>query len=243
MTLNAFKDGVTPFSEATMNPMLALQPFSVFYDGTQRDAKTGSGVLENSLADFNYCARFTLTGSTTLDRVELHLDKDGTGADLIVQIRSGMTPASGTDGTLLKEVRIPAEFIPAAADYISVPIGLTGLTSGGQYWLVAKKAGYATNHLAWVGETTSDASYPAYKRAGDSGAWTTAYALHFRVFSGVSGLVRHVIEGGNAMTTIDYSSGLPSKLYSYIPPSDGPEGGVRDVLTLTYSGGLPVGGA
>ena len=242
MTIHAFKDGLTILNQDNLNSLLTLKPFRMIYEGTQRDGKGGSGVLENTLADHNYCARFTLTGSTAIDRVELHLDKDGTGADLVVQIRSGMVPASGTDGTLLKEVLIPAEFIPTSAAYISIPIGLTGLTSGGTYWLVVKRNGDAANKVDWIGETSQDASYPAYRRVGDSGAWEATYALHFKVFSGASGLVRHIIEGGNAMTTIDYSGGLPSKLYSYIPPSDGPAGGVRDVLTLTYSGGLPVGG-
>ncbi|SHH37633.1 choice-of-anchor R domain-containing protein [Desulforamulus hydrothermalis] len=238
MPINAFKNGVTPLNEATMNALLNLQPFSVLYEGTQRDAKTGSGVLENTLADYNYCCRFTATGTTEVARVELHLDKDGTGSDLVVQIRSGMNPAAGTDGTLLKEIVIPAEFIPTTAAYISIPINLSGLTSGAQYWIVVKKGGDATNHLDWVGETTTDTNYPAYRRAGNSGAWTATNALHFRVFSGASGLPRHVIEGVNAITTIEYSSGLPSKLYQYIPPSDGPAGGVRDVLTISYSSGL-----
>lgn len=242
MTINAFKDGVTPFSEATMNPLLALQPFTVLYEGTQRDAKTGSGVLENSLASYNYCCRFTAAGTTEVARVELHLDKDGTGNDVVVQVRSGMVPGSGTDGTLLKEVRIPAEFIPTTAAYISIPIDLSGLTSGNQYWIVVLKGGDSTNHIDWVGETTSDANYPAYRRSGDSGVWTSVYALHFAVYSGVSGMPRHVTEGENAITTVDYSSGLPSKIYQYIPPSDGPEDGVRDVLSISYSGGLPIEG-
>jgi len=240
--INAYKNGVTPISESTMNPLLNLQPFTVAYDGTQRDAKTGSGVLENNIADYNYCCRFTTTGTTAVDRIELHLDKDSAGADVVIQIRSGMDPAAGTDGTLLKEVRIPAEHIPLSAAYVSIPINLSGLTSGAYYWIKVAKAGDATNKNDWVGETTTDGSYPAYRRVGDTGVWTANNALHFRIYSGASGLPRHVIEGTNALTTIEYSGGLPLKLYSYIPPSDGPAGGVRDVLTVTYSSGLPVKG-
>jgi hypothetical protein len=241
LVINAIKNGVTPFSAETMNPLLSLHPFDIIYEGVQRDAKTGAGVVENNLSINHYCCRFTAT-STELGRVELHLDKDGNGADLVVQIRSGMNPAAGTDGALLKEVRIPAEHIPATAAYASVPFGLAGLTLGAHYWIDVIKGGDATNRLDWIGETSQDANYPAYRRAGDSGAWTANNALHFRVYSGVSGLPRHVIEGENALTTIDYTDGLPSKLYSYIPPADGPAGGVRDVLNITYSGGLPVKG-
>lgn len=246
MTLYAFKDGPagagTILGADTLNPLLSLQSFLLIYAGTQRDAKTGSGVSENSIANYSYCARFTLAGGTEIGRVELELDRDGDGADLMLQIREGMNPAAGVAGTLLKQVVVPKEFIPEAKRYWSVPIGLSGLTSGAQYWLVVVRDGDATNHLDWVGETTTDASYPAYKRAGDSGAWTATNALHFKVFSGASGMPLHVIEGANAITTIEYSGGLPSKLYQYIPPSDGPAGGVRDLLTLTYSGGLPVKG-
>jgi hypothetical protein len=242
MTLYAFKNGVTPFEESRMNPLLALQPFFIAYEGAQRAAKTGSGVLENSIASYSYCTRFTLTGATEIGRVELEIDKDGNGADLIVQIRSGMTPASGADGTLLKETIIPKEWIALSPEYISVPIGLTGLTSGGQYWLVVVRNGDSTNKLDWVGETTQDASYPAYQRAADAGAWSVRNALHFKVFSGVSGLPVHIVEGGTVITTVKYTSGLPSALYTYIPPEDGPDGGVRDILTISYSGGLPVKG-
>lgn len=243
MALNAFKDGLTILNQDNLNSLLALQDFVLLYTGTQRDAKTGSGVVENNLANYSFCTRFTLTSSTEIGRVELEVDRDGDGADLVVQIRSGMNPAAGNDGTLLKQVVVPKEFIPTTKVYWSVPIGLSSLTSGGQYWLVLLRGGDSTNHLDWVGEASQDTSYPAYQRAGTSGAWTVRNALHFRVYSGAGGYVLHTIEGDNAFTTLVYSGGLPSKIYQYIPPSDGPAGGVRDVLTVSYSGGLPVRGA
>ena len=242
MAIHAFKNGMTPFSESTMNPLLSLQPFVMIMEGTQRDAKTGAGITENNVSGNNYCCRFTLTGSTEIGRVVLKLDKDGTGADLVVQIRSGMNPGSGVDGTLLKEVLIPAEHIPLTAAEVSIPIDLTGLTSGAQYWILVKKGGDATNKNDWVGENAQDGSYPAFRRSGDTGNWTANNALHFRVFSGATGLPVHVVEDGTALTTLEYSEGLPSKISVYIPPSDGPAGGVRDVLTLQYSGGIPVRG-
>ena len=71
MTLHAFKAGVTVLDEATMNSLLSLQPFQLIYEGVQRDAKTGGGVVENSIAEYSYCTRFTLSGSTEISRVEL----------------------------------------------------------------------------------------------------------------------------------------------------------------------------
>lgn len=240
MSLYAFKAGLSVLDEATMNSLLSLQPFQLIYEGVQRDAKTGSGVVENSIADYSYCTRFTLTGATEIGRIELEIDRDNLGADLIVQIRSGMDPAAGDDGTLLKQVIVPREFIPDPKAYWSVPIGLSGLTSGGQYWLVVQRAGDATNKVDWMGETTQDANYPAYYRAGDTGAWTANNALHYRVMSGVDGDLAHSIYAETGYTTCvyeiaDYVKKL-SRVYRYLPPSDGAAGGIRDVITYTWSG-------
>lgn len=242
MTLHAFKDGLTILNQDNLNSLLALQPFQLIYEGVQRDAKVGSGVTENNLANYNYCTRFTLTGSTAIGRVEIEVDKDGDGADLVLEIRSGMNPAAGNDGTLRKQVVVPKEFIPATAVYWSVPIQLEGLTSGGTYWLVVKQGGDASNHMDWVGEATQDASYPAYYRAGDSGAWTANNALHFRVYSGASGDLRHSIYAGTGYTTVIYSGEIISKVYRYLPPADGPDGGIRDALTYNWSGEYLIGG-
>lgn len=231
----AFKAGTTVLDESTMNSLLSLQPFKLIYEGTQRAGKTGSGVVENSIANYSYCARFTLTGSTEIGRIELELDRDNQGADLIVQVRSGMTPTSGADGTLLKQVVVPKEFIPDPKGYWSIPIGLTGLTSGGTYWLVVIKAGDSTNKVDWIGETAQDTNYPAYQRAGDSGAWVVRNALHFRVLSGDYDRIIHTIYTGTAFTTITYDAlGRVARNYRYLPPADGPEGGIRDALKFIY---------
>lgn len=241
--LHAFKDGLSILNQENLNSLLALQPFQLIYDGTQRDAKTGGGVVENNMADYSYCTRFTLTGSTEIGRVELEIDRDGSGSDLIVQIRSGMDPANGVDGTLLKQVVVPKEFVPDPKAYWSVPIGLPGLTSGGTYWLVVLRAGDATNHLDWMGESSQDANYPAYYRAADNGPWTVTNALHFRVYSGTSGKAVHEVYGTNGYVTMAYSGDVPVKQYFYIPPADGSAGGIRNILTLSYVGGVLIGGA
>lgn len=240
--LNAFKDGVTILNQDNLNQMLSLQDFALIYEGTQRAAKAGSGVVENSIAEYSYCTRFTLTGSTEIGRIELEIDRDGLGADIVVQIRSGMNPAAGVDGTLLKQIVVPKEFIPETAAYWSIPINLTGLMSGGTYWIVMAKAGDATNHLDWIGEANQDASYPACYRVGDSGAWTASNALHFKVHSGTEGKAIHEIYGTNGCVTITYSGDMPAKQYFYIPSVDSFAGGIRNILTLSYVGGVLTGG-
>ena len=174
--------------------------------------------------------------------MELEIDRDNLGADLIVQIRSGMDPASGVDGTLLKQVIVPREFIPDPKAYWSVPIGLSGLTSGGQYWLVVQRAGDTTNKVDWMGETTQDANYPAYYRAGDTGGWAATNALHFKVLSGTEGEVMHSIYAGTGYATLEYEivDSYPQlkKIYRYLPPSDGAAGGIRDAVILTWTDGI-----
>ena len=244
MALNAFKDGETILNEANLNELIAQQSFKLIYGGTQRDAKAGAGVTENNLANANLCTRFTLTGSTEISRVELEVDRDGDGSDLILQIRSGMVPGSGNDGTLLKEVTVPKEFIPETKSYWSVPINLTGLISGGQYWLVVPQGGDATDHLDWVGEAAQDANYPAYSRNGGTGNWTLGNALHFKVFSGNSGDLIHGIYGTGLQETYlyDIDNNL-SQVYRYCPPYGETAGGIRDIITITFDGDYLLSGA
>ncbi len=233
----AWKDGVTGINAANMNSFLALQSFQLIYEGTSCAAKTGIGVVENSIANYSYCTGFTLMEATEISRVELELDRDNLGADLVVQIRSGMVPSIGLDGTLLKQVVVPKEFIPDPKGYWSVPIGLAGLTEGVNYWLMVVKVGDSTNKVDWIGETSQDGSYPAYQRVNSPGEWTLVNSLHFKVFSGESGELIHGIYAGTGYTTVAYdANGQVSKIHRYLPPVDTTAGGIRDTLTLNWVG-------
>lgn len=234
----AFKAGVSVLDADTLNNIITTQSFDRIRTGTARDQKYGAGATENSLAINNYCMRFTLVGSTELSRVWLNVDKDGAGQDLVVQIRSGMVPASGTDGTMIKEVAFPKEFIALTAGGISIPFNLTGLTSGGTYWIVVKKAGDLTDKNDLIGEAAQDGSYPAFYRAADSGNWTANNAIHFYVYSGDTGLPIHTVYDGNAYTIISRDAGNKiSVIKTYVPPPDGSAGGIRQTLTLTRVNG------
>lgn len=244
MTINAFKNNVASLSENFLNAMLSLQPFSLLYEGALIDSKTGAGVTENNVFDFSFAIRFTATGVTSMARAELEIAADGTGQDLTVEVRStDFNPDGSNEGTLLKTAVVPKEFLPAAAAYWYVPLNLTGLTAGNNYWLIVKKVGDATNHFHLIGEAAQDGAHPCYYRAGTSGAWTANNAIHFKVYSGNTGVPVHEIYGTNGYTTIVYSSGQPSVIYFYLPPSDGAAGGIRDTLTLSYSSGVLTGGS
>jgi hypothetical protein len=225
LTLFAAKNGITTLDENFLNSYLTAQPSVLIFDGTQADAKTGSGTTENNLSTASYAARFTLTGQTTIGRVELELIKYGAGADLTIEIRdSSFNPNGSNDGALLKSVTFPAKLFSTTAQYVSLPIDLSGLTAGAQYWLVLKKAGDATNHIRWRGEAAQDANYPVYSRIGASGAWTANNALHFRIFANTPGayLLRHGIYGTNAKTTINYDgNGNITEIWRWLPAADG----------------------
>lgn len=232
----AAKSGVTIIDEAAYNDLLSLQSFELVYEGASVDAKTGSGVAEFDCASYSHCMRFTATGVTEISRVEFNLAGDGAQADLTVELRSGMTPASGVDGTLLKSVTIPKEWIPATAAVVSIPIVMTGLTAGNQYWLVVKKAGDGTDHFHLIGETSQDANYPAYYRAGTSGNWTLENSIQFTVYSGATGDLLASVRD-QAICILGYTGDDVTTVKRYIPPVDGTAGGIRDTLTLTWNSG------
>jgi hypothetical protein len=233
--LSGFKAGVTILDEAQMNSLVSNEDFTLIYDGSIIDSKATSGISENSIADYNHCMRFTLTGVTEISRIELDLDKDNLGSDVIIQIRSGMVPGAGTDGTLLKEVVIPKEFVPDPHGYWSVPVNLSGLVSGGQYWILVKKNGDSTNKCDLIGESSADSSYPAYYRAASSGTWTSGNALHFKIYSGESGEIKHGMYG-SGYSVITFANELLSQTCRYLPSADDYTSGVRDVVNYTYNG-------
>ncbi|MBC9786765.1 hypothetical protein H1S01_20480, partial [Heliobacterium chlorum] len=195
----AFKAGTSVIDEATMNSILSLQPFSLIYDGVQVDAKTGAGVAQFDCASYDHLISFTASGVTEISRIELELVKDGIGADVIVEIRSGLSLDGSTEGTLIKKMVLPTEFLPAAKSYISIPVDITGLTSGARYGLVIRKNGDATNHFHVHGETNADSNHLCYSRSG-TGIWAPTNAIHFKIFSGENGELRHGMYGSGYTT-------------------------------------------
>lgn len=244
MALYAFKNGLTVLDEVTLNSLLAAQPSVLIFDGTQVDAKTGSGVTNNDLSLYTFAARFTLTGQTTIGRVELELTKAGAGADLTLEIRNNTFNPDGTnDGVLLKSITFPAKIFPTSPAYISLPVDLSGLTAGAQYWLRVNKAGDATNKLLWRGEAAQDAAYPVYYRSGTSGAWTAGNALHFKVFAATAEtyLLKHSIWETNGKTLVEYNAdGTIAYIWRWLPAADGTWAIVDKLVPVYDANGVPV---
>lgn len=238
MTLYAARSGVSIIDVATYNSLISLNSIKHIYTGSSVSGKTGAGVAEFDFASYDHCGSFVLAGVTSIGRIEFNTASDGTGADLTLEIRSGMDPASGVDGTLLKRIVIPGEFIPATAAVFSVPVGLSGLTAGNTYWWRILKAGDATNHFHLVGETSQDGSYPAYYRAAASGNWTLENSIQFTVYSGVApGGTLSAVMADQAILLIERTAGYPTTLWQYIPDIAGTSGGIRQQITAIYEDG------
>jgi len=237
VALYSFKNGVSVLDEQTLNAIISAQPSVLLFDGTQTDTRTGTGVTDNDLSLYTFAARFTLTGQTTVGRVELELTKAGAGADLTLEIRDNTFNPDGTnDGALLKSITFPAKIFPTSAAYISLPVDLSGLTAGAYYWLRVNKAGDATNKLLWRGEAAQDAAYPVYYRSGTTGAWTAGNALHFKVFANTAGtyILKHGIWGTNGKTLAEYNvDDTIAYLWRWLPASDG-SWQIVDKITFTY---------
>jgi hypothetical protein len=235
--LYAFKGGASAVDQASMNELLSLQPFKLLYEGTEIDSKIGAGVTENNVSDNNFAIRVTATGVTGITRIVLEIAADGLGEDLTVLVKdTDFNPDGSNEGTTLKTIVVPKEFLPTTAAYWYVPINLIGLIAGTNYWLVIPKVGDAVNHFHLIGEASQDGAHPCYRRAGTSGVWTTNNAIHFKAYSGKTGEVIHEIYGTNGVATYTFSGEDLDKIYLYIPPSDGAAGGVRNILDITFDG-------
>lgn len=234
--LFAAVSGQTILDEAFFRARDSLNDFLLVYEGTQRDAKTGSGVVENNLSQYSYAVRFRTNGTSEIGRIEVEIRKEGEGVDLIVALVEGFSPDGSNDGTVIIERLMPKEFLSDTKRYVSIPMGVEGLIPDAYYWLVFRQNGDTNNNVRLIGENNQDALYPVWRRTGNSGAWTAESAIHFKIFSGESGNLLHGIYGSNGITWVEYSGEIVSKVYRYLPPSDGPDGGIRDIITYTWVG-------
>jgi hypothetical protein len=230
-----------------MNELLALQPFTLIYEGTIYDSMSDAGTTELTPATYNYAIMFNTGGGiTTLGRIELDVATDGSGVDLTIEIRgNNFNPNGSAEGTLLKTIVVPKEFLPTSQAYWSIPINVTGLTAATVYWIIVKKAGDATNHIHLYSKgSEKDTAHKCYKRSGTSGAWTDlSDSIRFKVYEGTGGVPIHEVYGTNGYVTLVYSAGVVSKQCYYLPPSDGSAGGIRKIMTMAYTSGLLTGGA
>lgn len=219
---------MTVLNADNMNELLAQQSFEMIYEGSIVDSKTGSGVTENSLSTASRCVKLTgITGS--IKRAELEIDADGTGADLTVQIRSGMIPGSGEDGTLIKQVTVPKEFIPAAAAYWSVPFNVTlpNLLTANQASVETNTTGFTALGSAVLTRDTS--TY--WDGAACLKAVTPNLAIGEGFYANKTGMTLVV---GDVYTASAYVKGSGT-LRMYVTETNGGTGATTTSGTLTLS--------
>lgn len=235
----AFKDGIDTVNSTNMNQLLSIQDFTNLFEGSWFDSYTGGVTDSAALSSYEYAVRVTTT-SCHFTRVEFEARIDGNGEDLTVSLMSsGFDPVAGLEGTALATFVIPKEFIGASAAYISIPINYSGLTASTYYYLKIAKAGDGTNHAHIKGSNSTSglASQPVYQRSAGSGAWSASTGnINFHAVSGISGALYHTIYGDNGIITNSYSAGKVSRIYFYLPPSDGADGGIRQYVDITWSG-------
>lgn len=245
--LYSFTGDISVIDESTMNELLTQQSFNLAVRGAAVITSGGAGASEYTLSDYYYAMQFTLTATTTIGRIELEVDSDGNGADLVVELRdSAFSTTGSSDGVLLISRTVPHEFIDTTASTISIPICLE-LTAG-TYWIIANKGGDAVNDVELIGEASANGSYPVARRAGTSGAWTTGQnQIHFTIYNndsvaGDAQLV-HEIYSDTALTNNFYDvDGYLSSQQRYIKAVDNSTG-IRETMTYTLdSDGYIIGG-
>ena len=244
--LKAFVGGVSVLDADTMNSLVDLESYRTIYTGASVDSKTGAGATENSVADYNYAVRITATGTTELGYITMTVDGDGTKQDLDIELRDATWSNTGSsDGVLICTRKIPKEFIATTAGSELIPLGISGLTSGANYWLIIKKSGDATNKLDLVGEASQDAAHPVYRRSATTGAWTLNNAIHFNAYNftpATDADALAVYYGGGITTWMTYDvNGLITLIQYYVPAID-TSAGIRQTFTPVTSGEYTLGG-
>ena len=214
---------------AQINQFLTGHVCQYLYDGASVASNAaGSGTVESS----SWVAQsFTLTGVTTVGRVEFPLAHTGSVSPVTVAL---YTNSGGLPGTLIVAAQVPLQ---SASGVISVPLPATGLTSGGTYWLVMEKLGASGNDWQWTKGTAGSGA--ATSTNGTS--WTTqAYSMEFTVYDqSVSGDVRHIVYDGDPTSRwigFDYTAGLVTAMRDSVG-----SGVVASALSLAYTSGQLTG--
>lgn len=235
--LYAGKANSSIIDEATWNGLISFHDAELIYEGTAFNSYAGGSGTEYACYARDHCGNFVATGVTEIGRFTFYLAKDGTGADVTLEIRSGMAPATGDDGTLLKSITIPKEWLPDTAALVTIPVALTGLTAGNTYYWRIRQAGDSTNHFHLYGAAAEDGTYKSYYRAAATGNWTAENSITFYGYSGI-GTTPKVIGAmmAQAVQLWEYTGSLITTIKLFVPDVDDTTAGIRDTITLTWSG-------
>jgi hypothetical protein len=175
----------------------------------------------------------TAAAQATITRVELNLWKQGTGADVTMEIRTDN--AGVPSNTVLFSIVIPADFDQSGV--VSIPVNLTGLTALTKYHIVIDGTADTANYLLPAYSTTSVNA--GLKSASGTAAWTSiGFTFYFNVFSGVNGVLRNTYEDAGARwTTIDYTNSVAAGNTTPVHIGEYTVGSLRSWRTCTFTNG------
>ena len=246
---NTYKAG-----DITQN--LFTHPGSFTYQGTSKvtgAVATSGTVATNTGAVAQYIDQPFTTAAlqTTVTRIELYFQINGTGADLTIGLYADT--AGAPSGAALDTIIFPLEFEPGAITAISYPVGVTGLVAATKYHIVIGGTA-STSNFCKLSDGTTVGTQAFTSPTGVGGTWTgVGKSLQFVVYAGVNGVLRHTSEDGATLTTggitainnnparwtgTDYAmgsagtSGPPTTYREYV-------GNLRSIRTIAYSAGLP----
>ena len=131
---------------------------------------------------------------------------------------------------------------------VSVPLPVTGLTSGGKYHIVLRQSGGSLNDSLAVGvEASSGTGYLYQERAPDA-TWMQSYGAQVAMNvcdATAAGSALHLVQdSGAGLTTLirDSASGLlVGVMESAAFPTESPESSLGTVTQVQWSGGYPTG--
>jgi hypothetical protein len=217
-----------------LNQFLGAHQTAYLYDGNQISSATGAPTGTLATNGLWIDQPFILAG-TQVGRVEVEISKAGAGADVTLGLFVD-NGAGNPGGAPLVQVVLPAEFFPAAAGFVTVPLPITGLVSGATYHLVMSAGGDATNHGLWS-HPGAVAGQAARTAPAFAGPWSAqAFSMDFKVVDqAASGNLRNTYEdSGVRWTSMDNNTaGQPTILREYT----GGQGTLRSVRSLTYTSG------
>ena len=228
-------------SVGDITQFLGTHGCSLLYQGASQvaDVATVTGTLgTNTGAAAQWVDQPFTTGAsqTTITRIELWLNEQGTGADTTVEIRTDN--AGAPSNVTLFSVTLPLEFptgIAGAA--LSIPVNLTGLSSNTKYHIVIDGTASTANYVT-LGRSVTSVNAAQISASGTAGWSGAGFTLYFNVFSGVNGVLRNTYEDAGARwTTIDYTNSAAAGNTTPVHIGEYTTGSLRSWRTCTFSNG------
>ena len=227
-------------SVGDITQFLGTHGCSLLYQGASQvaDVSAVTGTLgTNTGAAAQWVDQPFTTGAsqTTITRIELWLNEQGTGADTTVEIRTDN--AGSPSNVTLFSVTLPLEFLAIAGAALSIPVNLTGLTAATKYHIVIDGTASTTNYVL-LGRSATSVNAAQISASG-TGGWSGAgFTLYFNVFAGVNGVLRNTYEDAGARwTTIDYTNSAAAGNTTPVHIGEYTVGSLRSWRTCTFSNG------